>query len=39
MREIQVLKMTKNYKRRFEQKFGKPQKKESNRNPGNRKSL
>jgi hypothetical protein len=28
-----------NYKRRIEQRYGKSQKKESNRNPGNKKSL
>jgi hypothetical protein len=27
------------YKRRVEQRYGKPQKEESNRNPGNKKSL
>jgi type I site-specific restriction endonuclease len=38
-REIHEFRRIKKYKRRVEQRFGKPQKKESNRNLGTKKSL
>jgi hypothetical protein len=38
-KEIYELKMTTKYKTGVEQRYGKPQKKESSRNPGNGKSL